>query len=711
MLGFLNTGNRFFQGLGATANGNGNATVLFDKGTLTVEGRNAAGIFAGNGGEGLVTVVTDPGTTIIDIGKYPGDITPTLGLTPGITAETGGHAAAGSKITETVASTIEMFGPATPAAPFPQPNSILNYPVALRSIARADAPISVNYTGPGITTSGGGGIGILAYSNGPATSSSFGGSGSVTVNSSGPITTTGAGALGIVADSGTLRNATNGLPAQPGGAIMVTASGAISTQGDVSHGIWASSTTSPVQVTATNVSTPGQFSAGINAVSRGINGTGGGNVTVSIPSGGSVRGGWQADLTGVGSDPTGNFGGLPSAGVVLGSAGGTATLTNDGSIGALSDRAVASNPNVIGNNTSIINNGTITGFVQFTGGDNSIANNDTFDLRHFADTNGDGARDTLRVAMADLGTGLDNSFTNNGTLALPQLPQVTGTPTLDSTGQYLPLDNPNNAMTPNGPLQGQLLGVATFTNSGTIDLNSDPVPGDVLVITGGQQAGDTATATGTFESNGGTLILNTVLNEGGDKTVSDTLVVDGTSVGPKGATKTEILNAGGDGALTEGDGILVVQVLDPARSAAGAFALANPPLDVGPFEYMLFHGGVNGSNPADWFLRSDFIVQPPEPPEQPGAPEPPEPPVTPPVTPPEFPSLPPPDPLPPGVYPIIGPRLATDGVVQPIARQMGLTTLDAASAHRRNAVAGEPALVAGRFRRRLGPLRLGSRLR
>ena len=74
-------------------------------------------------------------------------------------------------------------------------------------------------------------------------------------------------------------------------------------------------------------------------------------------------GGWQADLTSVG--PT--FG-LPAAGVILSSTGGTATLTNNGSIGALSDRAVAGDPQVI-------NNGTITGFVQFTGGDNSILNN------------------------------------------------------------------------------------------------------------------------------------------------------------------------------------------------------------------------------------------------------------------------------------------------------------------------------------------------
>ena len=151
-------------------------------------------------GEGLVTVVTGPDTHIINSGTNPGESTPTLSLTPGITAESGGHAAAGSKITATVASTIEMFGPAT-ANP-----SFLNNPVALRSIARVDAPISVTYTGPGITTSGGGGIGILAYSNGPASSSAFGGSGSVTINSSGPITTNGTGALGIVADSGKLRN-------------------------------------------------------------------------------------------------------------------------------------------------------------------------------------------------------------------------------------------------------------------------------------------------------------------------------------------------------------------------------------------------------------------------------------------------------------------------------------------------------------------------
>ena len=309
----------------------------------------------------------------------------------------------------------------------------------------------------------------------------------------------------------------------------------------------------------------------------------------------------------------------------------------------------------------------ITGFVQFTGGDNSILNNGTFNLRHFADTNGDGVRDTVRVAIADLGTGANNSFTNNGTLALAS---VTGASTLDRTGEYLPLGNANNAMALGGPLQGQMIGVTTFTNSGMIDLQSNPVPGDVLVITGGRTAG--VAGGGTYISNGGTLMLDTVLNEGGAATLSDTLVVDGTSVGPKGATQTFIRNAGGAGAETVGDGILVVQVLDPSRSVGGAFALPPGELRAGAFDYDLFHGGVGGSNPADWFLRSTFVA------ELPGEVVPPEtsPPTTPlpPVT--SLPTDPPPNPLPPGVaFPIIGPELATYGVVQPLARQLGLSIL------------------------------------
>jgi len=281
----------------------------------------------------------------------------------------------------------------------------------------------VNYTGPGITTEGGGGIGILALANnggGPGINS-----GAVTISSSGPITTSGVEALGIVADSGTIYNATHSRPELgPGGNVTVTSSGAITTQGAEAHGIWAASTTGTVQVNATHsVSTTGQFSTGINAISTGVPVTGapGANAAVNVAQGVPVLGGWQD--TGLGSS---TLFALPAAGVILGSSGGIATLTNNGSISALSDRAVASSLLFPSNNTGIINNGTITGFVQLVGCNNSILNNGAFNLRHFADTtgatdaSGNGVRDTLRVAIADLGGGQNNRFTNTDSWRSPQ---------------------------------------------------------------------------------------------------------------------------------------------------------------------------------------------------------------------------------------------------------------------------------------------------
>jgi hypothetical protein len=404
----------------------GDASVTYHSGTINAFGAKARGIVVWATGDGSGTLTTDSGTVIIDSGTNTGNSgeIPTLPVSAALSIQLDSATAAnGRAITANVASQIVSFGRPTPDLNF------FNNPTGIRTISYADAPTTVNYTGPGITTHGGGGVGIMALSA----------SGSIVVNSSGPIdTTNGSNAVGILADSGTLVSRSAGLPTD--------------TQ-KIHDPVPATSITGPVQVNVTNnVFANGEFGTGISATS-GI-----GGVTVNVLSG-SVMGGWQADLTSVG--PVFN---LQAAGVILGSSVGTATLTNNGSIGALSDRAVASSPLFPSNNTSIINNGTITGFVQLVGGNNSIVNNDLFNLRHFADTTG-GGRDTLRVAIADLGAGLNNSFTNNGTLALPA---VTGATTLDSTGQYLPLGNLNNAMALNGPLQGHLIGLSTFTNSGAL---------------------------------------------------------------------------------------------------------------------------------------------------------------------------------------------------------------------------------------------------
>jgi outer membrane autotransporter protein len=624
--GTATAGNTGFVGIFAQANfngtGTGNATVNYHSGTVNITGASTNGIVARNDGTGSAVVTTDAGTAVIVSG---GD-----GATPGsaISARSfRGLASDGASVVATIGSTIDHFGP--PGGAF-------------RSAIRADsgmalagnliaAQITVTYTGGGIRTFGDNGLGIFAESR----------NGTVLVNSQGPITTNGANSFGIRADSGNL--ATLFSAPSPGdafgpvaaagisGLVAVNATAPIVTFGSESHGIWASSATAAVAVTASNVTTSGEFSAGIRANAA--------STTVAVAAGGSVMGGWQPGVTDLG--PTL---GLPSAGVILSSTSGSAVLTNNGTLGALSDRAVFGDP-------TIINNGTMTGFVQLTG-INDYTNNGTFDFRHFADTNGDGVRDTLRVAVSDLGSG-PSTFTNNGRLALLGGPGAT---TLDSSGEYLPFGLAVNSMALGGPVQGQILGATTFTNSGVIDLRANDVAGDVLVISGGHTPG--VSGGGTFISNGGSLLINTVLNQGDAASQSDILVVDGTQVGPGGATSVFVQNAGGAGAETVSNGIPVVQVLDPTRSAGGAFTLPGE-VRGGAFDYRLFQGGLNGSNPGDWFLRSTFIVPP-------GPPEPPEPP---------FPPEPPPTPLPPGVHPIIGPELATYGVVQPIARQMGLTTL------------------------------------
>ena len=78
-------------------------------------------------------------------------------------------------------------------------------------------------------------------------------------------------------------------------------------------------------------------------------------------------------------------------------------------------------------------------------------------------------------------------------------------------------------------MQGQLLGVSTFTNSGMIDLQANPVPGDVLLISGGHTPG--SNGGGTFISNGGRLLVDTVLDAGGPSSRSDVLVIDNATVG------------------------------------------------------------------------------------------------------------------------------------------------------------------------------------
>src|SRR6185503_17523280 len=119
---------------------------------------------------------------------------------------------------------------------------------------------------------------------------------------------------------------------------------------------------------------------------------------------GAVLGGWGVEATT----------GLTAAGIRFDAVNGLARVAAGSTVGALSDLAISGTTTGVG--SQIENAGTVTGFVQLVGGVNDFLNNGLFDLRHFAQTTATPGRDTLRVAVTDLGTGPNNSFTNNGTL-------------------------------------------------------------------------------------------------------------------------------------------------------------------------------------------------------------------------------------------------------------------------------------------------------
>jgi outer membrane autotransporter protein len=175
---------------------------------------------------------------------------------------------------------------------------------------------------------------------------------------------------------------------------------------------------------------------------------------------------------------------------------------------------------------------------------------------------------------------------------------------------------------------GQL---ASVTNAGRIDLTN-----------GSTGATDRLTIAGNYVGVGGLLLLQTEL--GDDSSASDRLVVSGGTA--SGTTGIAVINAGGAGAETTADGIMVVQAINGATTAAGAFAL-DAPVAAGAFEYYLFRGGVSAGSEDNWYLRSTLIT-PTTPAAAPPALEPtPQPePVAPETEPPPPPSELPPVPVP-----------------------------------------------------------------
>jgi autotransporter family porin len=264
------------------------------------------------------------------------------------------------------------------------------------------------------------------------------------------------------------------------------------------------------------ITTKGTGSSAIDALTEGG--------SVSVSNSATLQGGW-AD----------------SSGVTLGGA--TQTLINTGVIGALSDSAVRADATTPGTNFTLDNTGQMTGSVNAVSAANTVTNSGTWTLRSFADSTGSGTRDTWSVSTSNLGSAGNNSIDNSGVIRLAAQP-ATGIVNFNASGAYLPLGQVANTPTPGGAVQGQILGVNSFTHSGTLDLAAGTnTVGNVLLISGATTAG--TDGGGAFVSNGGSLLLNTTLNGGGVNSLSDVLVVDSTITASGGATRVAVSNVGG----------------------------------------------------------------------------------------------------------------------------------------------------------------------
>ncbi|MCL2310108.1 MAG: IPTL-CTERM sorting domain-containing protein [Proteobacteria bacterium] len=146
-------------------------------------------------------------------------------------------------------------------------------------------------------------------------------------------------------------------------------------------------------------------------------------------------------------------------------------------------------------------------------------------------------------------------------------------------------------------LRGNHQSVKSLSNAGLVKVGLPDVAPDA-----------TLTVTGNYDGQSGVIRLNASL--GDDASPSDRLVIDGAAARATGVTRLDIANVSGSGAATVGDGILIVEVQNGV-TASGAFELLNAPITAGDYTYALYQGGLDGSNPYSWFLRSTPRAVPP----------------------------------------------------------------------------------------------------
>jgi outer membrane autotransporter protein len=528
--------------ISALGNGSGGIDVTSTGGSVNIESRGAIST-DGKDATGISATSSTSDTVVISSGAI---------ATTGLNAE-GIYASARGNASITSTGNISTTGD--------KASGLYGYSTL--------AAVVINSTG-NISTAGEQAIGIYAS-----------GLNAVSVTSAGHISALGQDAHGIVSTSGnagsvvfstgnitTQADDTFGILANGATIAQVVSQGSISVGGNTSSGIFATGVTGDVTVQSGSIQALGKGSHGIFA------GAPGGAVVIDVF--GTIQGGGGA-----------------GEGIFISALDASSVDVHEGgAIGSLSDVAIEGG----GEDLTIINKGTITGILSLGAGDDDLANFSptTWNLRNFADTDGDGVRDTEGVAISDFGAGNDTAI-NIGTL---RLATVSGATTVDTTGQISHPAGGNADITQAGVEQGHLTNLELFINSGAITLR-DGVAGDLLAITDAASVG--AGGNGVFRSNGGSLVLDVVLDDGTSQQ-SDMLVLDNAATGAGGATRIFVAGLG-SGAQTVGDGIQVVNV--DGSSSSDAFAQGGLAV-AGAYKYDLYFQNLAATD-QNWYLRSSFF--------------------------------------------------------------------------------------------------------
>ena len=431
----------------------------------------------------------------------------------------------------------------------------------------------------GAVSGGNAAIGVLAEVLGPGTGKAL-----VTITDT-QITTQGIGTHGVMSYTGFGGIAT-------GGAEISATNANIVTNGADSVGLLAATfsagNTAPVTITSSsNVTTKGGNAQGVYALSAG------GAVQITLPSGlvhvkGSGSQGVYAAAPATAATTITHGGQITSDqgdGIDVTSALGGATITSTGDITAAL-AAVRGSPAADSFSATA---GALSGLTLMEAGNDLVKLAGTVNVTNAAQFDGGAGVDTLTIdGLSVRGFTGTNNLANGNNLTLWETISLTNNANLKLTGNLFEgasaqqLNITGATLDASGSPSGAFAVNGNVANSGTLTMADAPAAAD-----------DTTTITGNYVGAAGVVVLNTTL--GNSASPSDLLVIKGDS---SGTSTLRVSNAGGLGAATTGDGILVVQV-DGTSNAS--FVLEGGAITAGQFSYTLHKVGNN------WFLQSTAV--------------------------------------------------------------------------------------------------------